>query len=120
MNEPMNSFDFWNFKLFSQKLLVPSTKREVVNAKPTVFNTTDWVIYSLTILALWLFTTSLSSSLAQTQNLLTPDTQKFYKAIEAYNQGRFEKAAEELQRLAEASTASSTLEIKIKYILIKH
>ena len=111
----MNSFDFWNFKLFSQKLLVPSTKREVVNAKPTVFNTTDWVIYSLTILALWLFTTSLSSSLAQTQNLLTPETQKFHKAIEAYNQGRFEKASEELQRLAEASSVSSTLEIKIKY-----
>ena len=115
MNEPMNSFDFWNFKLLSQKLLVSSSKRKVVNAKSSVFNTTIWPIYSLTILALWLFTTALSSSLAQTQNLLTPETQKFYEAIDAYKQGRFEKASEQLQRLAEASSTSSTLEIKIKY-----
>lgn len=115
MNEPMNSFAFWTFKFSKQKLLAPSPKHKVAVPKQSVLDTSNRLLYPFIVLALWLLIAAMNNPLAQAQSLPTPETQKIFQAIEAYEEGRFEQASEQLQRLTEVSSTGSSVAAKIDY-----
>ena len=89
MNEPMNSFAFWTFKFSKQKLLALSPKHKVAVPKQSVLDTSNRPLYPFLVLVLWLLIAAMNNTLAQAQSLPTPETQKIFQAIEAYEEGRF-------------------------------
>ena len=111
----MNSFSFWTFKFSKQKVLAPSTKHKVAVTKQSVLDTSKRPLYPFLVLALYVLIAPLNNPLAQAQSLPTPEIQKIFQAVEAYEEGRFEKASEQLQRLKEVSATGSSLAAKIDY-----